>query len=194
MLDSDQEDGPIDLNAVLDPYLGLIVVVLSVLLLIVVAALIAQSRRVAHLDRRLRRLTQGEGGRSLEALLDAHLQRVERMSRDVDALTARAAVLETGSQHAFTRVGLVRFNPFEDTGGNQSFALALLDAREDGIVISSLHARGATRMYAKAMAGGRPEAALSDEEAKAVEQARSDTLGRRALAERVGDERGAATR
>ena len=50
---------------------------------------------------------------------------------------------------AFQRVGLVRFNPFEDTGGNQSFALALLDAEGNGWVLSSLHARTGTRVYAK---------------------------------------------
>ena len=47
----------------------------------------------------------------------------------------------SSSRRAFQRVGLVRYNPFEDTGGNQSFALALLDADEDGLIISSLHAR-----------------------------------------------------
>lgn len=167
---------------------------LGVVLLIAIAALIAQSRRVALLDRRLRRITQGDGGRSLEGVLEAHLERVQEVSREVDALTARAAVLEADSRRAFSRVGLVRFNPFEDTGGNQSFALALLDSREDGVVISSLHSRAATRLYAKAIAGGKPEGALSDEESKAVEHARSETLGRKALAERVGDERGSGDR
>jgi hypothetical protein len=69
------------------------------------------------------------------------------------------------------RVGLVRYNPFEETGGNQSFALALLDAKGDGIVVSSLHARAGTRVYAKTVAGGQSEAALSDEESEAVRQA-----------------------
>ena len=65
----------------------------------------------------------------------------------------------------------MRFNPFEDTGGNQSFALALLDGRGDGFVVSSLHARAGTRVYAKAIAAGSSEAALSDEEAEALKQA-----------------------
>ena len=46
----------------------------------------------------------------------------------------------------------MRYNPFEETGGNQSFALALLDAEGDGWVLSSLHARSGTRVYAKAIA------------------------------------------
>jgi hypothetical protein len=65
----------------------------------------------------------------------------------------------------------VRFNPFEDTGGNQSFALALLDAEGNGWVLSSLHARSGTRVYAKAIREGRADGALSDEEAAAIKQA-----------------------
>jgi hypothetical protein len=66
---------------------------------------------------------------------------------------------------------VVRFNPFEDTGGNQSFAIALLDALGDGVVISSLHARGSTRIYAKSVRAGRADGAASAEEAQALRQA-----------------------
>ncbi|MGH2476204.1 MAG: DUF4446 family protein, partial [Candidatus Limnocylindrales bacterium] len=79
--------------------------------------------------------------------------------------------LETTVPRAFQRVGLVRFNPFEDTGGNQSFALALLDSDGNGWVLSSLHARSGTRVYAKVITGGRAEGALSEEESAAVKQA-----------------------
>ena len=80
-------------------------------------------------------------------------------------------MLESNGRHAFQRVGLVRFNPFEDTGGNQSFALALMDANGDGFVVSSLHARTGTRMFAKTLAGGRSDASLSAEETEAVRMA-----------------------
>ena len=81
-------------------------------------------------------------------------------SRELDELAARTAILEARPARAFQRVGLVRYNPFEETGGNQSFALALLDAAGDGWVLSSLHARSGTRVYAKAITGGASEAAL----------------------------------
>jgi hypothetical protein len=72
---------------------------------------------------------------------------------------------------AFSRVGLVRFNPFEDTGGSQSFALAVLDGNGDGFVVSSLHARAGTRLYAKSVSRGASDSALSAEEAEALRQA-----------------------
>jgi uncharacterized protein DUF4446 len=125
-------------------------------------------RRVRSLGGRLESLTRGSDESSLEAVLGSHLERVKKVVNDVDVVAARTAVVERDLQRSFGRIGLVRFNPFEDTGGNQSFALALLDGRGDGFVVSSLHARAGTRVYAKAIAGGASEAALSDEEGEAL--------------------------
>ena len=116
-------------------------------------------------------ITRGSDGRSLEAVLDAHLDKVFGVAREVDDLSARSAMLEANGRKAVQRVGLVRFNPFEETGGNQSFALALLDAAGDGWVLSSLHARSGTRVYAKAITAGRADAGLSAEETAAIAQA-----------------------
>jgi len=134
-------------------------------------AVVGLIRRVRKLGRRLEALTQGSDDASLEAVLGQSLERVRKAVGEVDTLAARTAVVERDLLSAFGRVGLVRFNPFEDTGGNQSFALALLDGRGDGFVVSSLHARAGTRVYAKAIAGGTTEAALSDEESEALRQA-----------------------
>jgi len=142
-------------------------------------------RRTARLEARLAGLTRGAEGDSLETVLQAHLATVGRLADEVGSLADRTADLEAEARRSFRRIGLVRFNPFEDTGGNQSFALALLDSEDDGVVVSSLHARGVTRVYAKALSRGRPEATLSDEEAEAVALARSSSLGRVALADRV---------
>lgn len=129
------------------------------------------ARRTRSLDERLRSITRGSDGKSLESILDDHLEKVFSISRQLDDVAARTAILESAQPRAFQRVGLVRFNPFEDTGGNQSFSLALLDAAGDGWVLSSLHARTGTRVYAKAIKGGRSDAELSAEESAAIAQA-----------------------
>jgi hypothetical protein len=143
--------------------------VVVVLVLLVVVALVA--RRTRRIDARLAGLTRGGDGGSLEALLGARLEAVDEVAHELDELAARMAVLEGAQRKAFQRVGLVRYNPFEETGGNQSFALALLDSAGDGWVLSSLHARSGTRVYAKAIKAGRGDAALSDEETAAIRQA-----------------------
>ena len=139
-----------------------------VILVTLVAWLVA---RIRHLDARLEGLTRGADGKNLEGVLHAHLDKVDAVARDLDDLTDRTILLEAKSLRAFSRMGLVRYNPFEETGGNQSFALALLDANGDGWVLSSLHARSGTRVYAKVIARGRSETALSDEESAALRQA-----------------------
>ena len=137
----------------------------NVFLLVLV---VVQARRLGGLRRRIDRLARGTDGASLEGVLGEHLGKVLDVGREVDELSARSAVLEANARRALQRIGLVRFNPFEDTGGNQSFAVALLDSHGDGFVLSSLHSRTGTRVYAKALANGRSEAALSGEEAEAL--------------------------
>jgi hypothetical protein len=173
LLDSNRpaEDPRIDLDALTRPNLGALVVGLIAAVLALATACVILARRTRELDARLRGITRGSDGRSLEAILDSHLEKVFDLSREVTDVAARTVILEAAQRKAFQRVGLVRYNPFEETGGNQSFALALLDAAGDGWVLSSLHARAGTRIYAKAITGGRSDASLSAEETAAIAQA-----------------------
>jgi Protein of unknown function (DUF4446) len=144
---------------------------LLVVVLMLVLAIVGLILRTRKLNRRLDSITRGSDEQSLEAVLGSHLERVRHVVRDVEAVSARTALVEREIGSALRRVGIVRFNPFEETGGNQSFALALLDGRGDGFVVSSLHARAGTRVYVKAVAGGSSETALSSEESEALRQA-----------------------
>jgi hypothetical protein len=165
------EDPPIDLNAAVEPIVGAAIVGLAVAVIVLLGLVVYLARQTGMLRRRLDALTRGEEGRSLDAVLDAHLDKVFAVASEIDDLSARSALLEASGRRAIQRVGLVRFNPFEDTGGNQSFALALTDANGDGFVISSLHSRTGTRLYAKAIGDGRSDGALSDEEREALRRA-----------------------
>jgi hypothetical protein len=170
-----QEDPQIDLDALIQPYSSALIAALVLLVLVLVVAVVFLARRTRRIDARLAGLTRGGDGVSLEAMLGSRLDKVDDVSRELDELAARMAILEGAQRRAFQRVGLVRYNPFEETGGNQSFALALLDAAGDGWVLSSLHARSGTRVYAKAIKAGRGDAALSDEETAAIQQAQGVT-------------------
>jgi hypothetical protein len=173
LLDSGRpsEDPRIDLDALIQPNLGGLIVGLIAAVLALAVACVILARRTRKLAERLNGITRGAEGRSLEAVLDTHLEKVCSLSRQLDDVGARTAILESAQRRAFQRVGLVRYNPFEETGGNQSFALALLDAAGDGWILSSLHARSGTRVYAKAIKGGRSESGLSSEETAAIAQA-----------------------
>ena len=107
----------------------------------------------------------------LDHLLASQMQRLDGVADELMAQGARLRSIEAGGRHAVQRVGLVRYNPFEDTGGNQSFALALLDADANGVMLTSLHSRQATRVYLRTIVAGRCDAALAAEEAEALRQA-----------------------
>ncbi|HVM30580.1 MAG TPA: DUF4446 family protein [Candidatus Limnocylindrales bacterium] len=129
-----------------------------------VVALAALVRTGRSLKRRARATAVDA---TLEETVAAGLERIGSLERQVVQLGERG-------RGALQRVGVVRFNPFEDTGGNQSFAVALLDDRGDGVVMSSLHSRQSTRVYLKPISGGRSETALSDEESEALRRAGAD--------------------
>ena len=184
-LDRPLEDAQIDLNALIEPRIGAVAAVIGVLLVVALILLALTARRVSRLQRRLDALTRDDRGHSLQSILEGHLERVLAVDRELDELAARTAVLETTGRRALQRVGLVRYNPFEETGGNQSFALALLDADDHGFIITSLHARAGTRIYARALTGGRAEGQLSEEEAEALRLARAATSGQPMIVDRA---------
>ena len=66
------------------------------------------------------------------------------------------------------KIAVVRFNPFNETGGNQSFSLAILDGNDCGIVITSLFSRNENRVYSKPIKNGTSEFTLTDEEKQAI--------------------------
>ena len=79
-------------------------------------------------------------------------------------------------------IGLVRFRAFQDTGGDQSFSLALADGEGNGVIVSALYGRGATRIYAKPVQGWLSPKPLGEEEEQALEAARQRILGATAQA------------
>jgi len=110
----------------------------------------------------------GATGASLEAVLRDHVaqegQTVDQV-RTVDKLARR---LEGEGVFHLQRLAIVRFNPFRDTGGDQSFAIALADGQGNGVILSSLHARDMTRVYAKPLEKWQSAYTLTDEEKQAI--------------------------
>ncbi|MGC8837113.1 MAG: DUF4446 family protein [Anaerolineae bacterium] len=124
--------------------------------------------RQVRLERRLRTLLTAASGADLESLLQSYLTQVQETASQVQDLNALARRLQVAARYSLQHLGVVRFNPFPDTGGNQSFAIALVDGHGNGVVISSLHAREGTRVYAKPLKKWESEYALTEEEKQAI--------------------------
>jgi hypothetical protein len=97
--------------------------------------------------------------------------RVDAIASQLDGVARRLDAEEAAGMRTIQRVGIVRYNPFEDTGSNQSFVLAMLDAQGDGFVMSSLHSRQQTRVFLKQLVKGKADTALSQEENEAIRRA-----------------------
>lgn len=151
--------------------LSIAVVVLAVVAAGLVAWVALLQRAEARLRRRLRRILSDTAGDGLDEVLDKTMKRLDSLSQRADALSSLHREVEALAQRSLHKVGVVRFNPFPDTGGDQSFAIALLDALGNGIILSSLHSRTDTRVFAKPVSGGRSRFALSEEEQDAIRKA-----------------------
>ena len=99
------------------------------------------------------------------------IARLIKAEENLSLLKPRISALEEVGKVAIQKVGFLRFNPFEHTGGDQSFAVALLDHDNNGVVISSLYTREGVRIYAKKIEGGISKNQLSDEERTVLAEA-----------------------
>lgn len=117
----------------------------------------------------------GGGQKSEAVLLKEMLERILRLEAVQEELQPRVALLEKISHLAVQKVAFRRFNPFENTGGDQSFTLVLLDRDNNGVIVSSLYAREGVRVYGKEVDGGKAKQLLSDEEQSLLQEAVSNS-------------------
>ena len=120
------------------------------------------------------KLSKGVTEKSLKSVLENLMKTGESNKRDIDYLKSYCDRIHKEGLFHIQKIGLVRFNPFKDTGGDQSFILSLIDGNNTGVIISGLYARSGTRWYAKKIMKGKSfEHELSDEEKMALKEAKS---------------------
>ena len=117
-------------------------------------------------------------GDRLEMLVENQAKQIQRLEAAMRQLAGGERKLAELLQGTIQRVGIVRFDAFEDMGGRLSFSAAFLNAHGDGIVITSINGRQDTRCYAKEVRGGGSVHNLSGEEEQAIREALSSRSGR----------------
>jgi hypothetical protein len=157
-----------DLDTLLLDNLALAFGALAAVVVLLLIGFIIQSARLGRAVRSYRELVRDQHGGTLHDRLVGSAEQAVRATERMNEIEAMHAVIDRRTQRSLQHIGLVRFNPFEDTGSDQSFAIALLDDQRDGIVISSLHGRTNTRVFAKPVSSGGSPHNLSDEESQAI--------------------------
>lgn len=99
------------------------------------------------------------------------VKKVQALEIKLEQTTKELEDFKQEMRRAITKIGIKRFNPFKEIGGDQSFSIALLDEEHNGVVVTSYYGRELNRVYAKPIQGGKSEHELSEEEKGAIEQA-----------------------
>lgn len=154
------------LSIAVSPYFIAVLIVILIVWIALLTIIIVKDRQFYN------RLLTGSQKTGLEKVLkelslkiDANKLYTEKVDKDL-----KEEIIK--SDGYLSRIGFTRFNPFEDTGGQQSFIVAVLDRKKNGFVLSSLYGRNGTRWFAKKILNGKGEQAeLSVEEKQVVDNA-----------------------
>ncbi|MBN1886220.1 MAG: DUF4446 family protein [Candidatus Krumholzibacteriota bacterium] len=158
-------------NAYIEAHVDLLTVAALVIALLSLAAaivLLGQVRRLRRPYRSMAALCEKKGA---EKALEELLKGVDENRALLGEQSGRLAGIAARLEGSFSGAGLVKYNAFEDVGGNQSYSLCLLTGERNGVILTNLVGRNATRGYALDVSGGTPSRDLSDEERTALETA-----------------------
>lgn len=154
-----------------EAFLGIFLLVLMIVLFVLV---IYQIYNVSRMKSRYYEMMTGVEGANLEKMLLAHIKEMKGVAEENRRLKEENKRLDALLQTATTRIGIVRFSAFADMGSDLSYAVAMLDSHNNGVIFSSIFAREDSRSYVKPIEGGRcANYKLTREEAEALEKAMS---------------------
>lgn len=127
--------------------------------------------RTNKIIKKYKRLMRGMDNKNLEALFTSQFDNLEKVIARADGLEKSLSEIEGHLKDCIQHVGVVRYNPFEGTGSDLSYSIALLDDRKNGVVLTGLFGRSISTTYAKPILKGESKYPLSDEEKEAIERA-----------------------
>ncbi|WP_130805427.1 DUF4446 family protein [Senegalia massiliensis] len=151
--------------------LGLILFSLLLFLLFLI-----QEYRVSKLKKKYKKLLVGNDGKNLEEILFKNIDMIDSMKLRIKNLDEKSDLLNEKVKSSIQKVGMIRYNAFDDMGSDLSFSVALLDENDTGLVISNLYGRNESISYGKPVINGESEYKLSIEEIQAIDRAKRKSL------------------
>jgi hypothetical protein len=148
----------------------------GVVALLALALALGAQLRLAQVRRDFAALGD-DGATDIARVAATQNHRIDRLTAEVTRLREHVATAEDDVRQSLRNVAVVRYDAFGDMGGRLSFSAAIVDDLGDGIVISSIHARGESRTYAKGIVGGKSSITLTPEEQQALASATKDESG-----------------
>lgn len=125
---------------------------------------------VILLSKKISKLTRGKNAQSLEEIIIENNKLSHEIKEKLKNQELRIIEMKKDAMRNIQNIGVVRFNPFKETGGSQSFAIAMTDKQNNGVIISSLYTRDRVNVFAKPITKGESEYKLTEEEKAALNQ------------------------
>jgi len=166
------------LDSIIQNHIGLSVIGAAIIGILLIFWNIFLHLNVSRIKQNQQQFFSGKNGADLEKTILDQGKNVKELDRDIQDLYSISNQIHDLALKSVHKVGVVRFNPFKDLGGDQSFSIALLDGQNSGLVISALHTREGNRVYAKPVDKGKAlKYPLTEEEKEAIQKAEAGASG-----------------
>lgn len=147
-------------------------IVISILGIVLFIGMCIILIRTANLNKRYQQFMKKLGnGRNIEEDLENYMYRVEKVEKQNVDIISFCKGLEEDVTTCIQKIGIVRYNAFKDTGSDLSFALAMLDEKNNGVVLNGIYSREMSNIYAKPVENGESKYTISEEEQEAIDKA-----------------------
>lgn len=155
------------------PLWQLIFVAATLLVFIIMFIMIlVNGSRIKKLRLKYNKFMRGIDNKNIEELVENYMERVEEVYKKGKEIENEIKNIEKTLIKCVQKVGIVRYNAFDDVGSNLSFVIALMDNNNDGYLLNGIYSRNASTVYAKPLLGAKSKIPLSDEERQAIEMAK----------------------
>jgi hypothetical protein len=143
----------------------------TILFYIISAVVVIILLWILMIEYRLKKIFAGTKARNLEEMIVLVGKKMNQLEETEDKMEKHLVEVDKRLNKSIRNIETIRFNPFVDAGGNQSFAIALMNDEKNGVVMSSLYARDRMSIFAKPIVNGKSEFELSSEEKEVLEKA-----------------------
>ena len=159
----------------IDP--GIIIIALLAIVVILIGVMISNGMRLTRLERKYKMFMKGSDAQSLEKTFVRKFAQIDRLYEAKEDHDHDILFLKKNMEKMFNKYGVEKYDAFDDVGGKLSFALALLDKENTGLILNAVHSRDNCFLYLKEIVKGESYVMLSQEEVEALRKAVNFGLG-----------------
>ena len=156
---------------------GIIIIILLILVVFLLVRSISYTMRLSRLERRYKIFMKGSDAQSLEKVFVRKFAQIDRLYEAKEDHDHDILFLKKNMEKMFNKYGVEKYDAFDDVGGKLSFALALLDKENTGLILNAVHSRDNCFLYLKEIVKGESYVMLSQEEVEALRKAVNFGLG-----------------